>query len=175
MKLRKIADQISFDQNRPTLFQLLVNAKGIPMATSFKIGKVHKKMTEEVDAYIKLRNEKIEELGETVFFEDVYFDKKGKEIKDKEKAIHTGKREVTDEEKQKGLQPTTRVKKENEEKFFAEEKELLEKDIDINMPVIKAEELGEPILELKDESKGGEMKKIELTPIQISSLDWLIS
>ena len=165
MKLQKIVEKISLDPKKPTLFQLLVNAKGIPLSSSFKLGKLEKKFVEETDQYNKVRNEKITELGEEVFLDD-----EGKE--------------VTDEKKKKNIKPTFRVKEENTEKFFEEANKLLDQDVDITLPNIKIEDLGEPILEMinpnfdakkkEDKEKNPKTIKIDLTPKLTATLDWLL-
>jgi len=156
MKLIKIVDQISPNQNLPTIFQLLVGAEGIPIKTSYKLGKLAVKVNKEFQLFNSLRNKKITEYGE-----DVYLDKDGND--------------VTDEEKKKDIQPVPRVKKENEEKFFAEISELGDQEVDMEIPEIILEDLGEPIFKANDLENPGKTKEVKLTPVEIyTALSWLI-
>ena len=146
MKLKKIITQFSPNPNQPTSFDLLATAGSLPMATSFKIGKIYKQLAKEHDEFYALREKKIKEYGE-VF----YIDEKGKETKDKKKG-----------------KESTRVKPENVDKFNKEVNELLEMDINTTFDPIKVSDLGEP--------KFRESEFIKMTPLDIvSNLAWLIT
>jgi hypothetical protein len=101
----------------------------LPVAVSFKIGKTMKTIDNELNSYNEVKNKRIKELGEV------------------------GKDENGD--------PTSNytVKKENMETWEKENKELIEREVELEVYKLSLSDLGEEKLE----------------PFVFSQLDWLIT
>lgn len=103
----------------------LVSAK-LPAKTSYKIGRLSQKLAPEVEAYFKLKNNKMVEYGTVKMKED-------------------GTTPATDE---KGNEMYT-FDKENGEKFINELREAEEVEVTVEIPEIKIEDLGDISIEPK--------------------------